>query len=210
MIELVAFLGNPGREYTHNRHNIGRLLVEALPFSSTLDWQRKYKGLYANMERNTLLAYQKEMEIAAPVSQAEKPIPPKIHFLAPETYMNFSGDSVYAAASFCKIPLGNILVVHDELELPLGTAAYRFSGGLGGHNGLRSMKANFATGDFWRFRIGIGRPPHTDVAGWVLSDFSPDEKTVLTRVLDSCAQALMHTLVYGPESILPEWNKKQL
>ncbi|MDR1031149.1 MAG: aminoacyl-tRNA hydrolase [Treponema sp.] len=210
MIELVAFLGNPGREYTHNRHNTGRLLAEVLPFSKTLHWQQKYKGLYASMDGSTLQEYQKEMGVSAPVSSEEKPIPHKVHFLLPETYMNFSGDSVYAAASFCKIPLRNILVVHDELELPLGTAAYKFSGGLGGHNGLRSMKANFAIGDFWRLRIGIGRPPHTDVADWVLSDFSPDEKTVLTRVLDSCAQALMHTLVYGPESLLPEWNKKQL
>jgi PTH1 family peptidyl-tRNA hydrolase len=210
MIQLVAFLGNPGREYTHNRHNAGRLLAASLPFSATLHWQKKYKGLYASIEGSILLLYQKDRGVSTPVFQTEKPIPHKIHFLLPETYMNLSGDSVYAAASFCKIPIGNILVVHDELELPLGTASYKFSGGLGGHNGLRSMKANFATGDFWRFRIGIGRPPHPDVADWVLSDFSSDEKTILTRVLNSCAQALIHTLVYGPESLLPEWNKKQL
>jgi PTH1 family peptidyl-tRNA hydrolase len=210
MIELVAFLGNPGREYAQNRHNAGRLLAEALPFSASLPWQKKYKGVYASIEGSMLRDYQKE--VSSPVSQEEPPIPGKIHLLLPETYMNLSGDSVYAAAAFFKIPVRNILVVHDELELPLGTAAYKFSGGLGGHNGLRSMKANFVTGDFWRFRLGIGRPPHADVdiADWVLSDFSLDEQSIFARVLDSCAQALIRALVHGPASLLPEWNKKQL
>ncbi|MDR2633988.1 MAG: aminoacyl-tRNA hydrolase [Treponema sp.] len=210
MIELVAFLGNPGREYAQNRHNAGRLLAEALPFSASLHWQRKYQGLYASIEGSILPAYQKETP--APLPQEEKLLPGKIHLLLPETYMNSSGDSVYAAASFFKIPLGNILAVHDELELPLGTAAYKFSGGLGGHNGLRSMKANFATGDFWRFRLGIGRPPQKemDIADWVLSDFSPEEKLVFAQVLDTCSQALIHGLLHGPQSLLPEWNKKQI
>ncbi|MDR2798359.1 MAG: aminoacyl-tRNA hydrolase [Treponema sp.] len=210
MIELVAFLGNPGREYAQNRHNAGRLLAETLPFSASLPWQKKYKGLYASIEGSTLLTYQNEVSI--PVSQEEQPIPGKIHLLLPETYMNLSGDSVYAAASFFKIPVKRILVVHDELELPLGTAAYKFSGGLGGHNGLRSMKANFVTGDFWRFRLGIGRPAHADVdiADWVLSDFSLDEQAIFARVLDSCAYALIQALLHGPASLLPEWNKKQL
>ncbi|MDR3113980.1 MAG: aminoacyl-tRNA hydrolase [Treponema sp.] len=207
MIELVAFLGNPGREYAQNRHNAGRLLAETLPFSASLPWQKKYKGLYASIEGSMLPAYQKE----AAMSRAEPP-PGKIHLLLPETYMNLSGDSVYAAASFFKIPVQHILVVHDELALPLGTAAYKFSGGLGGHNGLRSIKANFVTGDFWRLRLGIGRPLHgdVDIADWVLSDFNPDEKPILAQVLDSCAHALIQALVHGPESLLPEWHKKQI
>ncbi|MDR2392624.1 MAG: aminoacyl-tRNA hydrolase [Treponema sp.] len=210
MIELVAFLGNPGKEYAQNRHNAGRLLAETLPFSASLHWQRKYKGLYASIEGSMLLAYQQEAPV--PVFQQETLISGKIHLLLPETYMNCSGDSVYAVASFFKIPLGNILVVHDELELPLGTAAYKFSGGLGGHNGLRSMKANFASGDFWRFRLGIGRPPQgdVDIANWVLSDFSPEEQLVFAQVLDTCTKALIQGLVHGPESLLPEWNKKQI
>ncbi|MDR1956975.1 MAG: aminoacyl-tRNA hydrolase [Treponema sp.] len=198
-IELVAFLGNPGRDYTQNRHNAGRLLAEALPFAPSLQWQRKYKGLYTTIEGSML-----------PAPPPERPIPDKIHLLLPETYMNRSGDAVYAAAFFFKIPLERILVVHDELELPLGTAAFKFSGGMGGHNGLRSMKANFTSLDFWRLRLGIGRPAHDDVAGWVLSDFSADERSLLHRVLDSCSQALVQALVHGPESLLPEWNKKQL
>jgi PTH1 family peptidyl-tRNA hydrolase len=128
----------------------------------------------------------------------------------PETYMNLSGDSVYAAASFFKIPLEDILVVHDELELSLGTAALKFSGGLGGHNGLRSMKANFGSADFWRLRIGIGRPNHDDISAWVLSDFDRAEIPVLEQVLETAAAALVRILSEGPAVLLPEWNKKKI
>jgi PTH1 family peptidyl-tRNA hydrolase len=204
MIELTAFLGNPGAEYARNRHNAGWLLGEKLPFAAALSWQKKYKGSYASLETSRLRAYQE-----APVPDAPEP-PPKLHFLVPGTFMNLSGDSVFAAASFFRIPPERILVVHDELEIPLGTASFKFSGGLGGHNGLRSMKANFGTADFWRLRIGIGRPDHADIAGWVLSDFSHAEEPILDQVLDAAALALAAALLRGPESLLPEWNKKRL
>ncbi|GHV76594.1 peptidyl-tRNA hydrolase [Spirochaetia bacterium] len=192
-IVLIAFLGNPGPEYAGNRHNAGRLLVEHLPFAPSLSWQKKYKGLYAPLEDGSS----------------------RLHFLMPETYMNLSGESVRAAASFFKIPPAQILVVHDELELSLGTAAFKFSGGLGGHNGLRSMKACFGTPDFWRLRIGIGRPEPADrrsddVSGWVLSDFSAAERPALEQVLEAAAAALVRALVEGPETLLPEWNKKKV
>ncbi|MDR0553506.1 MAG: aminoacyl-tRNA hydrolase [Treponema sp.] len=194
MIELTVFLGNPGREYAHNRHNAGRLLAERLPFAGALVWQRKYKGLYGALKAD---------DIGAPDCTAGA------HFLMPETYMNLSGDSVSAAASFFKIPPERILVVHDELELPLGTAALKFSGGLGGHNGLRSIKDRLGAADFWRLRIGIGRPGGGDISGWVLSDFAPDEAPLLERVLSACADALTRSLREGPERMLPEWNKKR-
>lgn len=183
MIELVAFLGNHGRAYTKNRHNAGWMLAERAPFSS-LNWQKKFKGRYAAMDG--------------------------IHFLMPETYMNLSGTAVQEAASFYKLSPEHILVVHDELELALGLASFKFSGGLGGHNGLRSMKEKFSTADFWRLRIGIGRPDHSDIAGWVLSDFTQDEAISLSLVLDACANALQQALANGPESLLPEWNKKRI
>jgi PTH1 family peptidyl-tRNA hydrolase len=136
--------------------------------------------------------------------------------------MNRSGEPVRAAASFFKIPPENILVVHDELEMPLGFASFKFSGGLGGHNGLRSMKAVFGTADFWRLRIGIGRPDdrepgkggnpekHGDIAGWVLSDFGRAEVPVFDEVLTAVADALVQALLRGPHALLPEWNKKRI
>jgi PTH1 family peptidyl-tRNA hydrolase len=200
MIELIAFLGNPGKEYAKNRHNAGRLLAERLPFAASLSWQKKYKGLYASLDRFWLPG----------AGEADPAAPSRLHFLMPETYMNLSGESVLAATSFFKIPPERILVVHDELELPLGTAAFKLSGGLGGHNGLRSMRACFGTPDFWRLRIGIGRPDHDDISGWVLSDFTAPEREILDPVLDAAAAALTKALLEGPEKLLPEWNKKKI
>jgi PTH1 family peptidyl-tRNA hydrolase len=198
MIELVAFLGNPGPEYEKNRHNAGRLLAERLPFASSLNWQAKYRGLCASLDPGALPGTDR------PPTRGAAPV----RFLMPETYMNRSGESVQAAASFFKIPPDRILVVHDELELPLGTVSFKFSGGLGGHNGLRSMRACFGTADFWRLRIGIGRPAHSDISGWVLSDFGAAEGEILDQVLSSAAATLTLALEQGPETLLPEWNKK--
>jgi PTH1 family peptidyl-tRNA hydrolase len=196
MIKLAAFLGNPGCEYENNRHNAGRMLAQPLPFYPSLSWQKKYKGLYASNNN--------------------------VHFLMPETYMNNSGESVQAAASFFKIDIKEIIVVHDELELPLGTISLKFSGGLGGHNGLRSMKQCFGSADFWRLRIGIGRPDSRlpgeggregsgeGVYDWVLSDFSADELETLHPALDAGAALLLQTFSCEPDTLLPEWAKKKI
>ncbi|MDR2741418.1 MAG: aminoacyl-tRNA hydrolase [Treponema sp.] len=212
MIELVVFLGNPGREYSRTRHNAGWLLAERLPFFSLLTWQKKYKGRYAGLDGNRLPAFLKQE--APGTGSVETPaaaeLPAKLHFLMPETYMNLSGESIHVAASFFRIPPERILLVHDELELPLGTAGIKFSGGLGGHNGLRSMNACFGTAGFWRFRIGIGRPDHRDISGWVLSGFSAAEESVLDQVLIAGAAVLIQALCHGPETLLPEWNKKKI
>jgi PTH1 family peptidyl-tRNA hydrolase len=196
MIKLTAFLGNPGLEYAHNRHNAGRMLAQALPFYPSLSWQKKFKGLYA-LHENT-------------------------HFLMPETFMNLSGESVFAAASFYKINIEEIMIVHDELELPLGFISLKFSGGLGGHNGLRSMKKCFSSEDFWRLRIGISRPDSRlpgeggpegsgeGVIDWVLSDFSKAEQETLMPTLDSGANLLIRVLDCEPETLLAEWAKKKI
>ncbi|MDR2922571.1 MAG: aminoacyl-tRNA hydrolase [Treponema sp.] len=196
MLQLAVFLGNPGSQYKNNRHNAAWMLAETLPFYSSLDWQKKFKGLYAAMDG--------------------------FHFLKPQTYMNLSGESAQAAASFFKIKLEDIIVIHDEIELPFGTLSLKFSGGMGGHNGLRSMKAVFGSADFWRLRIGIGRPddrlpgkggnPESSraagIAGWVLADFTPPETEALAPVLVTGAGLLAKTLAVEPQSLLPEWAKK--
>ena len=198
MIELAAFLGNPGREYSRNRHNAGFLLAEKLPFYAALSWQKKFSGLYAAMDGS------------------------RVHFIKPETFMNLSGKSVSRAASFFKIKSDAIIVVHDELELPLGTISLKMGGGLGGHNGLRSLKASLGTADFWRIRIGIGRPDSRlpgeggppgsgeGIVDWVLSDFDADEKETLDKVLETGAELLTLALANEPESLLAEWAKKKV
>jgi PTH1 family peptidyl-tRNA hydrolase len=212
-LRLAAFLGNPGPEYERNRHNAGRHLAERLPFYASLSWQKKFKGLYAR---------------AQGIPGIEE-----FHLIMPETYMNLSGESVQAAAAFFKIKPEEIIVVHDELELPPGTASFKFGGGLGGHNGLRSLKQSLGTADFWRLRIGIGRPPQTggtarapgegglpvkgafeggpgDVYHWVLSDFTAEDEAILAPVFTCAAAALLRAFSDGPETLLPEWKKKNL
>jgi len=196
MIKLAAFLGNPGPGYARNRHNAGRLLAQVLPFYASLSWQKKYNGLYASYDGS--------------------------HFLMPETYMNLSGISVLAAASFYKIKIDEIIVIHDELELPLGCISLKFSGGLGGHNGLRSMKKSFDSADFWRLRIGIGRPDSRlpgeggpegsgeGIIDWVLSDFTRAEQKALEPALAAGADLFQQVLACEPESLLAEWAKKKI
>ena len=205
MLSLAVFLGNPGAEYAGNRHNAGRLLAEKLPFYNDLAWKKKFRGRFASLTRERILQC----------------------FLIPETYMNLSGLSVQAAASFHAISPGQIIIVHDELELPLGFLSLKFGGGLGGHNGLRSIKKALGTAEFWRIRIGIGRPPgrlpgkggpplkNTDdgggeIARWVLSDFNCDETEILKTVLEAGASLLVCTLTEEPETLLAEWKKKQI
>ena len=212
MIELAAFLGNPGKEYSSNRHNAGFLLAAKLKVS--LSWEKKYKGLYAALDRKAL----EENEDSVFPDET----PSRIHFIKPQTFMNLSGQSVSAAASFFKIDPASLIVVHDELELPLGTISLKLGGGLGGHNGLRSMKASFGSADFWRLRIGIGRPDSRlpgeggppgsgeGIVDWVLSDFSLNEKEEMDRVLDAASELLIKALLNDPEKLLPEWAKKKV
>lgn len=190
MICLAVFLGNPGNKYALNRHNAGRLLAEKLPFFPGLRWQKKFKGLFS------------------PQRQDSGPGP---YFLVPETYMNRSGISVSAAASFYNIKSDNIIVVHDELELPFGVISLKYAGGLGGHNGLRSIKQELGTADFWRLRLGIGRPlDNSPIDQWVLSDFDPGEKPLLEGVLEAGANLLVRALTEEPEPLLEEWKKKKI
>jgi PTH1 family peptidyl-tRNA hydrolase len=196
MIQLAAFFGNPGPGYANNRHNAGRMLAQSLPFYPSLSWQKKFKGLYASHEN--------------------------LHLLMPETYMNLSGESVFAAASFFKINVEEIIVVHDELELPLCCISLKFSGGLGGHNGLRSMKKNFTSADFWRLRIGIGRPDSRlpgeggpegsgeGIIDWVLTDFSKDEQEALIPALDAGVNLFLQIMVCEPDTLLAQWAKKKI
>ena len=221
MLQLAVFLGNPGREYGRNRHNAAWMLADVLPFASSLDWNKKFQGLYARVDGAGLAASRGGVSGGCP-AWPPAALPEKIHLLKPQTYMNLSGEPVQAAASFFKIALNEIIVVHDEIELPFGTLSLKFSGGLGGHNGLRSVKTCFGSADFWRLRIGIGRPDgripgkggnpensrEAGIAGWVLSDFTAAETEALAPVFSIGANLLVQALTAGPEHLLPEWAKK--
>jgi len=166
---LVAGLGNPGREYERNRHNVGWLVVDELARRHDGAWKGKFNGQLA------------EIRIDGH----------KVALLKPETYMNDSGRSVKAAMQFFKLEPDTVLVVHDESDLPLGRLQARLGGGTAGHNGVRSVAQYLGTPEFARLRVGVGRPERGDprkLADWVLSDFAPHDDA--ERLVSDAADAV--------------------
>jgi PTH1 family peptidyl-tRNA hydrolase len=165
---LVVGLGNPGREYARNRHNVGWLVVDELARRHGGSWRAKFNGQLAEIRVDGH----------------------KVALLKPETFMNDSGRSVAAASRFFKVDLEALLVVHDDVDLEPGRLQARAGGGLAGHNGLRSLAKTLGTQDFLRLRIGVGRPGRGDrrsVADYVLSSFDPDDdaEALVSRAVDA-------------------------
>jgi PTH1 family peptidyl-tRNA hydrolase len=186
LIRLYAFLGNYGREYRGNRHNVAWQFLESLPLYGELRWERKFKGRFALRETEAGKAW----------------------FLMPETYMNLSGDSAAELMRFYQVEPAELLAVHDELEMAFGSFGFKMGGGLGGHNGLRSLEARLGTRDYARLRFGLGRPEHPDVAGYVLSDFSAAEREALqAAVFPKAASALELCMKEGFEEALKRFPK---
>ena len=170
-ILMVVGLGNPGPDYANTRHNAGALFVEALARETgqSLRPEKKYHGLYARIQLQGL----------------------DLHLLNPSTYMNRSGLSIKALADFFKIQPQQILVAHDELDLPPGTAKLKKGGGHGGHNGLRDTIAHLGTNEFQRLRIGIGHPGDSrKVTGYVLGRLGKQETEQLNAVTDEIMRVL--------------------
>lgn len=214
MIKLVAFLGNYGKEYEKTRHNVAWQFEDSLPFAAKLSWQKKFKGNFAVVEPELLAGWCAESGILSKKDGSAVIVPPemeKIYFLKPETYMNLSGESIIEICGFYKIKPEETLVVHDELELPLGTVSLKWSGGLGGHNGLRSTRQVFGTADFWRLRFGLTKPVGRDIADYVLGKFTGDEQIVLSQVFPQAAELLAKVLFSKePAKFIQEWGKKKL
>ncbi|MFT3819614.1 MAG: aminoacyl-tRNA hydrolase [Rubrivivax sp.] len=175
MIRLIVGLGNPGPEYEATRHNAGFWWVDALAakLGARLAAERSYHGLMAR------------------VNLPQGPL----WLLQPMTYMNRSGQSVAALARFYKIAPAEILVVHDELDLPPGQAKLKTGGGSGGHNGLKDIHAQLGTPDFWRLRLGIGHPGvKAEVVDYVLRKPAPEQREAIEaciqRTLDASAELL--------------------
>ncbi len=184
MIKLFVGLGNPGTAYEATRDNAGFWWVDALAreLKLSLVADRSYHGLLARGNVNGQT----------------------IWLLEPQTYMNLSGKSVAALARFFKIAPQDILVVHDELDVPPGQAKLKFGGGHGGHNGLRDIHAQLGTGDYWRLRLGIGHPgDKNQVADWVLKKPSPDER----EAIEGC---VARTLKAAPELLAGDMTKATL
>ncbi len=174
MIRLMVGLGNPGSEYEATRHNAGFWWVDAVArqLKATLHAERSYHGLVARVNLP---------------DRRDAPL----WLLEPQTYMNVSGKSVAALARFFKIAPGEILVAHDELDLPPGEVKLKQGGGHAGHNGLRDIHAQLGATDYWRLRLGIGHPGvKTEVANYVLGKPMAEHREAITAAIDRSLTAL--------------------
>jgi PTH1 family peptidyl-tRNA hydrolase len=182
---LVAGLGNPGRDYEHNRHNVGFMIVDLLA-------------------RRTGSRFGRHRRAVAEVAETRLGVgldAPALVLVKPMTYMNLSGGPVASLANFYKVPAQRIIAVHDELDLPFGVLRTKIGGGEGGHNGLRSISQSLATRDYLRVRFGIGRPPgRQDPADYVLSDFTAAERKELDYLVDRAADIVESLIRVGLEA----------
>jgi PTH1 family peptidyl-tRNA hydrolase len=164
-IALIAFLGNPGAQYRRTRHNVAWMVIPEVTTEPKSAWKEKFHGRFVKDGTRVLLA--------------------------PETYMNNSGRSVQAAAAFFGIPPAGILVVHDDMETPFGTVSVSRGGGHRGNNGVRSIAQALGDPDFWRLRLGVGRPPAGHRPGdWILERFTPDEEARLPEMITTAVQMI--------------------
>lgn len=183
---LVIGLGNPGPRYATHRHNVGHMVVDQLAARAGLVF-RSHRSRAAVAEGR--------------LTSHDQRVPgPRVVLAKPLTYMNLAGGPVAALASFFKVAPADLIIVHDELDIPFGVLRLKRGGGEGGHNGLRDVTKAVGTRDYVRVRVGIGRPPgRMDPADFVLRDFSRQERNELPVLLDEAADAVELTVVRGLE-----------
>lgn len=183
---MVVGLGNPGSEYENTRHNVGFMVADLLAENLRIPYWRDEAGAEVGVARlgdEDLL------------------------IVKPQTYMNLSGKAVARLKDTYEVPLGDIVVVHDDLDLPEQTLRIKRGGGHGGHNGLRSLVDSLGSPDFVRVRVGIGRPPgRQDPADYVLEPMNPKVAERLNGMVPHAAQAVLHILENGVESAMREYN----
>jgi PTH1 family peptidyl-tRNA hydrolase len=179
---LVVGLGNPGREYAGNRHNVGFMVADLLA--------SRVGGKFGRPKRAVAEVAEGRLGFGGP----------KLILAKPLTFMNLSGAPVVALAQFFKVPVDNIVAVHDELDVPYGQVRVKRGGGEGGHNGLRSMSKSLGSKEYARVRFGIGRPPgRQDPADYVLSDFAGAERKELEFLVDRAADVVEAVVLEGVE-----------
>ncbi|GBF81150.1 aminoacyl-tRNA hydrolase [Aphanothece sacrum] len=188
--QLIIGLGNPEPKYDKTRHNIGFEVVDALAQAWQLSWKenRRFQGLLAE---GTLRGNQ------------------KILLLKPLTYMNLSGQSVRAVTDWYKVSPNAIMVVYDDMDLPIGKMRIRLSGSAGGHNGMKSIISHLNSQDFPRLRLGIGKSNHSDATiSHVLGKFSPQEKANLNQMFPLVIEAVEMSLKQGVEKAMSLYNNR--
>jgi PTH1 family peptidyl-tRNA hydrolase len=183
---LLIGLGNPGREYQNNRHNFGFMLIDRLAV------RLGARGLKVQSKAIvTTTSYEDRRLILA----------------KPQTYMNLSGQSAQGLLNFYKLPMENMLIAYDDLDIPFGTIRMRPGGGPGGQKGVASTIERLGTKDFARLRLGIGRPPgRMEPSAYVLQDFSREEMKILSELLDRAADATLEFVLNGLDKAMNKFN----
>ncbi len=189
-MKLIVGLGNPGRIYAHNRHNIGFMCLNYFAKTPGIRFDKKQ----GRARIGTGEVAGSEVVVARP-----------------QTYMNLSGQSVNQLVKKFNINLDDLLVIHDDLDLPLGKLRIRHGGGSAGHKGVDSIITHLGSQDFSRIRIGIGRPDKTpltedDIIAYVLSDFTPDEKQIIAQVIPRVSEAILCLLTEGLTVAMNKYN----
>lgn len=187
--KLLAGLGNPGTKYIWTRHNAGFMVLDRLAHHAGVTIAKKaFSGLYSET------SYWGE----------------RLHLLKPQTFMNLSGRSVSPALHYHKLSLDDLIVIHDDLDIPFGQIKLKIGGGHGGHNGLRSLLQELGSGEFTRIRVGIDRSKFGDSADYVLSPFSKNEMAVLSDLLDRIVDSIEMLITEGLPKAMSIYNNKDL
>ncbi len=186
---LVVGLGNPGREYAQQRHNVGFMVADELARRAGATWQAKFAG-----------------EVSSGTVGGHKAV-----LLKPMEFMNLSGRAVQKTAAFYQVEPGSIVVAHDELDLEFATLRVKVGGGHAGHNGLRSIVQELGSPDFVRIRCGIGRPPGRGdkVTGHVLGGFAKDEAETAKILVKEAADAIEEVVAKGAATAMNHWNQSK-
>jgi len=183
-MKVIVGLGNPGPRYKDTRHNVGFEALEELARRHPVQREEsRFDAIIAHFQINQ----------------------EKVCLLKPLTYMNLSGRAVRAFVSYYKIDLQDLIVIYDDMDLPVGSLRIRSKGGTGGHRGMNSLVENLGTQDFARIRIGIGRPPG-EAVDWVLGRFSPEEKPLIQKAISRAADAVECWLNHGIDKAMNEYN----
>ena len=187
---LIVFLGNPGPRYAFTRHNAGFLTADEME-----------KLLNVRIDRLRFRALTATAEIAGE----------KVLLMKPQTFMNLSGEAVGQAARFYKIPPEHVLVVSDEVSLPVGSIRIRLKGSAGGHNGLKSVISHLGTDAFPRVRLGVGAAPTSeyDMADWVLSTFRNEDAETIRAAAEQAAKACVCFIEKGPDKAMTQFNTRK-
>ena len=184
---IIVFMGNPGPKYNGTRHNVGFMAADVLA-----------KDMGVRIDRLRFKAYTGQGELGGS----------KVFLMKPQTYMNLSGESVQPAAAFYKIPPERILVVGDDVSMPVGKLRIRAKGSAGGHNGLKSIISRLGTDEFPRLKIGVGAPENTeyDLADWVLGTFQNQDAEKIREVISRGVKAVESVVAEGIDTAMRKFN----